>query len=60
MTGAAAAIVPPLMAGTRVINSDRRRLRGYGLGDDEMDHAICTIGWTTHGMPRHARPPVQR
>jgi hypothetical protein len=25
-------------------------LRGYGIGDDEMDHAIRTIRCTVHGF----------
>jgi hypothetical protein len=35
-------------------------LRGYALSDNETDHAICIIGWTMHGLPRHDKPPVQQ
>jgi len=41
---------PLLAAGTRVINSIAAVLRGYGIGDDEMDHAIRTIRCTMHGF----------
>jgi hypothetical protein len=41
---------PLLAAGTRVINSIAAVLRGYGIGEDEMDHAIRTIRCTMHGF----------
>jgi AcrR family transcriptional regulator len=41
---------PLLAAATRVINSIAAVLRGYGIGDDEMDHAIRTIRCTMHGF----------
>ena len=41
---------PLLAAGTRVINSIAAVLRGYGIGEDEMDHAIRTIRCTLHGF----------
>jgi AcrR family transcriptional regulator len=41
---------PLLAAGTRVINSIAAVLRGYGIGEDEMDHAIRTIRSTMHGF----------
>ena len=41
---------PLLVAGTRVINSIAAVLRGYGVGDAEMTHAIRTIRCTMHGF----------
>jgi len=41
---------PLLAAGTRVINSIAAVLRGYSIGEDEMDHAIRTIRCTLHGF----------
>jgi AcrR family transcriptional regulator len=41
---------PLLTAGTRVLNSIAAVLRGYGIGEDEMDHAIRTIRSTIHGF----------
>ena len=41
---------PLLAAGTRVINSITAVLRGYGIGEDEMNHAIRTIRCTMHGF----------
>ena len=41
---------PLLAAGTCVINSIAAVLRGYGIGEDEMDHAIRTIRCTMHGF----------
>jgi AcrR family transcriptional regulator len=41
---------PLLAAGTRVINSIAAVLRGYGIGEDEMNHAIRTIRSTMHGF----------
>ena len=41
---------PLLAAGTRVINSIAAVLRGYGIGEDQMDHAIRTIRCTMHGF----------
>ncbi len=41
---------PLLAAGTRVINSIAAVLRGYGIGEDEMDHAIRTIRSAMHGF----------
>jgi AcrR family transcriptional regulator len=41
---------PLLAAGARVINSIAAVLRGYGVGEDEMDHAIRTIRCTMHGF----------
>jgi AcrR family transcriptional regulator len=41
---------PLLSAGTRVINSIAAVLRGYGIGEDQMDHAIRTIRCTIHGF----------
>jgi AcrR family transcriptional regulator len=41
---------PLLAASTRVINSIAAVLRGYGIGEDEMDHAIRTIRCTMHGF----------
>jgi AcrR family transcriptional regulator len=41
---------PLLVAGTRVINSIAAVLRGYGVSDQEMNHAIRTIRCTLHGF----------
>jgi AcrR family transcriptional regulator len=41
---------PLLAAGTRVINSIAAVLRGYGIGEDEMTHAIRTIRSAMHGF----------
>ena len=41
---------PLLTASTRVLASIAAVLRGYGIGDDEMDHAIRTIRCTIHGF----------
>jgi AcrR family transcriptional regulator len=41
---------PLLAAGTRVINSIAAVLRGYGVGESEMNHAIRTIRSTMHGF----------
>ena len=41
---------PLLAAGARVIGSIAAVLRGYGVGEDEMDHAIRTIRSTMHGF----------
>ena len=41
---------PLLVASTRVINSIAAVLRGYGIGEDEMDHAIRTVRCTIHGF----------
>jgi AcrR family transcriptional regulator len=41
---------PLLAAGIRVINSIAAVLRGYGIGDTEIDHAIRTIRSTMHGF----------
>jgi AcrR family transcriptional regulator len=41
---------PLLAAGTRVINSIAAVLRGYGIGEADMDHAIRTIRCTIHGF----------
>jgi AcrR family transcriptional regulator len=41
---------PLLAASTRIIDSIAAVLRGYGIGDDEMDHAIRTIRCTVHGF----------
>ena len=41
---------PLLAASTRVINSIAAVLRGYGIGEDEMDHAIRTVRCTIHGF----------
>lgn len=40
---------PLLAASTRVIGSIAAVLRGYGISDTEMDHAIRTIRCTLHG-----------
>ena len=41
---------PLQAAGTRVINSIAAVLRGYGIGEGEMDHALRTIRSTMHGF----------
>ena len=41
---------PLLAAGTRVLNSIAAVLRGYGIGEAEMNHAIRTIRSTMHGF----------
>ena len=41
---------PLLVAGTRVINSITAVLRGYGVSDADMDHALRTIRSTMHGF----------
>jgi AcrR family transcriptional regulator len=41
---------PLQVAGTRVINSIAAVLRGYGVGEGEMDHALRTIRSTMHGF----------
>ena len=41
---------PLLKASTRVIDSLAAVLRGYGIGEDEMDHAIRTVRSTIHGF----------
>jgi AcrR family transcriptional regulator len=41
---------PLRVAGARVINLIAAVLRGYGLGEDEMDHAIRIIRSTLHGF----------
>ena len=41
---------PLLAATTRVIDSISAALRGYGIGDAEMVHAIRTIRCTIHGF----------
>ena len=41
---------PLLAASTRVIGSIAAVLRGYGVGEGEMDHAIRTIRCTLHGF----------
>ena len=41
---------PLLAASTRVINSIAAVLRGYGIGEDEMNHAIRAIRSTMHGF----------
>lgn len=40
---------PLLVASTRVIGSIAAVLRGYGISDGEMDHAIRTLRCTIHG-----------
>lgn len=40
---------PLLAAATRVITSLRAALSGYGIADDEIDHAIRTLRCTMHG-----------
>ena len=41
---------PLLAASARVIESIAAVLRGYGIGDDEMTHAIRTVRCTFHGF----------
>ena len=41
---------PLQAASTRVINSITAVLRGYGITEDEMTHAIRTIRSTMHGF----------
>jgi AcrR family transcriptional regulator len=41
---------PLLAASTRAVNSIAAVLRGYGIGEDEMDHAIRTVRCTIHGF----------
>ena len=41
---------PLMAASTRVIGSIAAVLRGYGIREDEMDHAIRTIRCTIHGF----------
>src|ERR1700753_4018872 len=41
---------PLLAAGTRVVDSIAAALRGYGIADDQMVHAIRTIRSTIHGF----------
>ncbi len=41
---------PLLAASTRVINSIAAVLRGYGISDAEMDHAIRTLRCILHGF----------
>ena len=41
---------PLLAAGTRVINSIAAVLRGYGIGEGEMNHAIRAIRSAMHGF----------
>ncbi len=41
---------PLLTASARVLASIAAVLRGYGVGDDEMDHAMRTIRCTIHGF----------
>jgi len=41
---------PLLAASTRVINSIAAVLRGYGIGEDEMNHAIRTVRSAMHGF----------
>jgi AcrR family transcriptional regulator len=41
---------PLLAASTRVIDSIAAVLRGYGIKDSEMDHAIRTLRCTIHGF----------
>jgi AcrR family transcriptional regulator len=41
---------PLLAAATRVIDTIAAVLRGYGISEDEMDHAIRTIRCTMHGF----------
>jgi AcrR family transcriptional regulator len=41
---------PLLAAGTRVINSIAAVLRGYGISEGEMDHALRTVRSTIHGF----------
>ena len=41
---------PLLVAGTRVINTIAAVLRGYGIAESEMNHAIRTVRSTMHGF----------
>ena len=41
---------PLLAASTRVLDSIAAVLRGYGIGEDEMNHAIRTVRSTIHGF----------
>ena len=41
---------PLAAAGARVMNLIAAVLRGYGLGEDEMSHAIRVIRSTVHGF----------
>ena len=41
---------PLMAASTRVIGSIAAVLRGYGIGEDEMNHAIRTVRSTMHGF----------
>lgn len=41
---------PLLAASNRIIGSIAALLRGYGIGEDEMDHAIRTVRCTIHGF----------
>jgi AcrR family transcriptional regulator len=41
---------PLLAASTRVIESIAAVLRGYGIGEDEMTHAIRTVRCAIHGF----------
>jgi len=41
---------PLLAASARVLATIAAVLRGYGIGEDEMDHAIRTIRCTIHGF----------
>lgn len=41
---------PLLAASTRIIGSIAAVLRGYGIADTEMDHAIRTVRCTIHGF----------
>src|ERR1700761_2847603 len=41
---------PLLAAGPRVVDSIAAALRGYGIADDQMVHAIRTIRSTIHGF----------
>ena len=41
---------PLVMAATRLLNSIAAVLRGYGIGEDEMVHAIRAIRVTMHGF----------
>jgi len=41
---------PLLVASTRVIDTIAAVLRGYGVSDEEMNHAIRTIRCTLHGF----------
>ena len=41
---------PLLTAASRLLGSIAAMLRGYGIGDTEMDHAIRTLRCTIHGF----------